>query len=104
LPPPPAAPIASGDHAARAARAQQYFKRGNAALTVGMRDTARIAWENALYEDATLTDASIALAKMLTEDGQGFYAKRILERALYYDPQNPKLLHFSAHKREFLIP
>jgi Tfp pilus assembly protein PilF len=99
LPPAPTAPIASGDSVARVARARLYFARGNAALAAGMRDTARVAWENALYEDVTLTDAAVALATMLTEDGQGFYAQRILQRALHYDPQNPKLLHFSAHKK-----
>lgn len=99
LPPAPTAPIASGDSVARHARALQYLARGSAALSNGMRDTARIAWEDALYEDPTLTDASVKLATLLTEDGQGFFAQRVLERALHYDPHNPELLHFSARKK-----
>jgi Flp pilus assembly protein TadD len=96
LPPPPHAPIGSGDSAARAARAAVYLTRGNAALASGMRDTARIAWEDALYENPALTDASLQLAQMLVDDGQGFFAQRVLQRALTYDPHNPKLLHFRA--------
>jgi Tfp pilus assembly protein PilF len=100
LPAPPTAAIASGDSAARHGRARQYLARGDAALAAGMRDTARVSWEKALYEDPALTDASVELATMLVEDGQGFFAQRTLQRALKYDPQNPKLLHFSAHRKE----
>ncbi|GEM_PF-6625547 len=99
LPPAPSERIGSGDSAARHARAERYLQRGDAALAAGMRDTARIAWENALYEYPPLTDAAIELARMLTEDGDGFYARRVLERALHFDPDNPKLLHFRARRR-----
>lgn len=99
LPPAPTAAVGSGDSTARHDRAVQYLVRGEAALAAGMRDTARVAWENALYEDPALTDASVRLARLLTEDGQGFFAQRVLERALHYDPRNPELLHFSARRR-----
>jgi Tfp pilus assembly protein PilF len=99
LPPAPTEAIGSGDSTARHERARRYLARGDAALAAGMRDTARISWENALYEYPALTDASVELATMLVEDGQGYFAQRTLQRALKYDPQNPKLLHFKAEKQ-----
>jgi len=100
LPTAPAESIGTGDTAARHARALRYLTRGDAALAAGMRDTARISWEDALYEDPALTDASVELATMLVEDGQGFFAQRTIQRALKYDPQNPKLLRFRAYKKD----
>jgi Tfp pilus assembly protein PilF len=98
LPPEPTAHVASGDSAARAARAMLYVARGEAALRAGMRDSAKVAWEKALDENAACTDASVDLARMLTEDGQGGHARALLMAALQYDPTNPKLLHFSARR------
>lgn len=99
LPPAPTAPVASGDSAARAARAKQYVARGEAALAAGWRDTARVAWEKALYEDPACTDASVDLARVLVEDGDGLHGRQLIMRALARDPTNPKLLHFSARRR-----
>src|SRR5581483_8606238 len=99
LPPPPSEPVYSGDSTARKARARIYLARGDAALAAGMRDTARVAWETALYEYPGLTDASVELATMLVENGDGWFARKLIERALFFDPQNPKLLHFSAHRK-----
>lgn len=99
LPPPPTAPVASGDSVARSARAKLYVARGEAALAAGMRDTARVAWERALYEDPACTDASVDLARVLVEDGDGLHARALLTHALQRDPTNPKLLHFSARSR-----
>jgi Tfp pilus assembly protein PilF len=99
LRPPPTAPVGSGDSAARAGRARIYVARGEAALAAGMRDTARVAFEKALYEDPACTDASVDLATILTEDGDGLHARNLIVRALQIDPTNPKLLHFSAHRR-----
>ena len=99
LPPAPTAKVASGDSAARAARAKLYVARGEAALAAGMRDTARVAWESALYEDPACTDASVDLARVLVEDGDGLHARSLLMHALQRDPTNPKLLHFSARSR-----
>lgn len=64
-----------------------------------MRDTARVAFEKALYEDPACTNASVGLATILTEDGDGLHARNLIMRALERDPTNPKLLHFSARKR-----
>jgi Tfp pilus assembly protein PilF len=75
-----------------------YVARGEAALRAGMRDSAKVAWEKALDENAACTDASVDLARMLTEDGQGGHARALLMAALQYDPTNPKLLHFSARR------
>jgi hypothetical protein len=99
LPPAPTAPVESGDSAARVARSRLYLARGDAALAAGMRDTARVAWETALYENPALTDASLELATMLVESGDGWFGRKVIERALHFDPQNPKLLHFSAHRK-----
>jgi Tfp pilus assembly protein PilF len=99
LPPPPTAPVGSGDSAARAGRAKIYVARGEAALAAGMRDTAKIAFEKALYENPACTDASVDLATIMTEDGDGLHARDLITRALQLDPTNPKIQHFSAHKR-----
>ena len=99
LPPPPTAAVGSGDSAARAGRAKIYAARGEAALAAGMRDTAKIAFEKALYEDYACTDAAVGLATILTEDGDGLHARDLIARALQLDPTNPKVQHFSAHMR-----
>jgi Tfp pilus assembly protein PilF len=99
LPPPPTASVGSGDSAARAGRAKIYAARGEAALAAGMRDTAKIAFEKALYEDYACTDAAVGLATILTEDGDGLHARDLIARALQLDPTNPKVQHFSAHLR-----
>jgi Tfp pilus assembly protein PilF len=80
------------------ARAAQYLARGDAAFAASMQDTARVMWEDALYEDPRLTDASVKLATLLVQTGKGYWAKRVIERALHFDPNNPKLLHFSAYR------
>jgi phage tail tape-measure protein len=98
LPPEPTAHVGTGDSAARAARALAYVARGEAALRAGMRDSAKIAWEKALDESAACTDASVDLARMLVEDGDGLHAQSLLMTALRRDPTNPKLLHFSARR------
>jgi Tfp pilus assembly protein PilF len=98
LPPAPTAPIATGDTTARTARATQYAERGDSAFAAGLQDTARVMWEDALYEDPRLTDVSIKLATLLVQTGAGFWAKRVIERALHFDPNNPKLQHFSAYR------
>jgi Tfp pilus assembly protein PilF len=98
LPPEPTAHVGSGDSATRAARALIYVARGEAALRAGMRDSARIAWEKALDEDNTCTDAVVDLARMMVEDGAGRQAQTLLASALQRDPTNPKLLHFSARR------
>jgi Tfp pilus assembly protein PilF len=99
LPPAPTAAVGSGDSAARVARSRLYLARGDAALAAGMRDTARVAWETALYENPALTDASVELATMLVENGDGWFGRKVIERALHFDPRNPKLLHFSAYRK-----
>jgi Tfp pilus assembly protein PilF len=75
-----------------------YVARGEAAMQAGMRDSAKIAWEKALDENAACTDASVDLARMLVEDGDGLHAQSLLMTALQRDPTNPKLLHFSARR------
>jgi tetratricopeptide (TPR) repeat protein len=99
LPPAPTAPVGSGDSAARSGRAKIYAARGEAALAAGMRDTAKVAFEKALYEDYACTDAALGLATILTEDGDGLHARDLIARALQLDPTNPKVQHFSAHRR-----
>jgi tetratricopeptide (TPR) repeat protein len=98
LPPEPAEHVASGDSAARAARALVYVARGEAAAHAGMRDTARIAYEKALDEDYRSADAVVGLARLMVEDGDGARAQSLLATALRRDPTNPKLLHFSARR------
>jgi Tfp pilus assembly protein PilF len=98
LPPEPAEHVASGDSAARAARALVYVARGDAAVHAGMRDTARIAYEKALDEDNRSSDAVVGLARLMVEDGDGARAQNLLATALRRDPTNPKLLHFSARR------
>jgi Tfp pilus assembly protein PilF len=98
LPPEPAEHVASGDSAARAARALVYVARGEAAVRAGMRDTARIAYEKALDEDYRSADAVVGLARLMVEDGDGARAQSLLATALRRDPTNPKLLHFSARR------
>ncbi len=98
LPPEPTEHVASGDSAARAARALVYVARGEAAQRAGMRDTARVAYERALDEDYRCTDAVVDLARIMVEDGDGLHAQSLLATALRRDPTNPKLLHFSARR------
>jgi Flp pilus assembly protein TadD len=98
LPPEPTEHVASGDSAARAARALVYVARGEAAQRAGMRDTARVAYEKALDEDYRCSDAVVDLARMMVEDGDGRRAQSLLATALRRDPTNPKLLHFSARR------
>ena len=98
LPPEPIAHVGTGDSAARAARALVYVNRGEVALRAGMRDTARVAFEKALNENNTCTDAVVDLARIMVEDGDGARAQSLLNTALRRDPTNPKLLHFSARR------
>jgi predicted Zn-dependent protease len=98
LPPEPIAHVGTGDSAARAARALVYVNRGEVALRAGMRDTARVAFEKALSESNTCTDAVVDLARIMVEDGDGARAQNLLTTALRRDPTNPKLLHFSARR------
>jgi predicted Zn-dependent protease len=98
LPPEPTAHVGSGDSAARAARALLYVARGEAAARAGMRDSAKIAWEKALDDNSACSDASVDLARMMVEDGDGAHAQSLLMTALRRDPTNPKLLHFSARR------
>lgn len=98
LPPEPVAHVGTGDSAARAARALVYVNRGEAALRAGMRDTARVAFEKALDENNTCTDAVVDLSRIMVEDGDGLHAQALLATALRRDPTNPKLLHFSARR------
>jgi hypothetical protein len=98
LPPEPVAHVGTGDSAARAARALVYVNRGEVALRAGMRDSARVAFEKALDENNTCTDAVVDLARIMVEDGDGARAQSLLNTALRRDPTNPKLLHFSARR------
>jgi predicted Zn-dependent protease len=98
LPPEPTEHVASGDSAARAARALVYVARGEAAMHAGMRDTARVAYEKALDEDYRCSDAVVGLARIMVEAGDGLHAQALLATALRRDPTNPKLLHFSARR------
>jgi predicted Zn-dependent protease len=98
LPPEPVAHVGTGDSTARAARALVYVNRGEVALHAGMRDTARVAFEKALSESNTCTDAVVDLARIMVEDGDGARAQSLLTTALRRDPTNPKLLHFSARR------
>lgn len=98
LPLEPIAHVGTGDSAARAARALVYVNRGEVALRAGMRDTARVAFEKALTENNTCTDAVVDLARIMVEDGDGARAENLLNSALRRDPTNPKLLHFSARR------
>jgi thioredoxin-like negative regulator of GroEL len=63
-----------------------------------MRDSARVAFEKALDENNTCTDAVVDLARIMVEDGDGARAQSLLNTALRRDPTNPKLLHFSARR------
>lgn len=72
------------------------YKHGQAWLAKGQRDSARFALERAVALDHHNVDAIVALGHLLVEDGYAGNAQVLLTLAIKSNPNDPRLLHFSA--------
>jgi tetratricopeptide (TPR) repeat protein len=72
------------------------FQQGNAWMTKGQRDSARLAYEGAVNLDHRNVDAIVALAHLLVEDGYAGNAQVLLRLGLQSNPGDARLLHFKA--------
>jgi tetratricopeptide (TPR) repeat protein len=72
------------------------YKRGEAWLAKGQRDSARLALESAVALDHHNVDAIVTLGRLLVADGYAGNAQVLLTLALKSNPNDPRLLHFSA--------
>jgi len=84
------------DSIAAVARAKARFEQGNAWMAKGQRDSARLAYEDAVSLDHHNVDAIVALAHLLVADGYAGNAQVLLRLALHSNPGDPRLLHFKA--------
>jgi len=78
------------------ARSRKFYEDGLAWLAKGERDSARFALEHAVSLDHHNVDAIVALGHLLVADGYAGNAQVLLTLALKSNPNDPRLLHFSA--------
>lgn len=90
-----AQPLAT-DSASRVMVARLRVNAGIAAYHAGDRARARAAWERALVDDPTLTEAAVNLGAVLLELGKRDSARSVARRALASHPTDVRLLALNA--------